>query len=268
MFIPFDYLDDMISAGVLVSFILTNCSLIVLRRGDSHDGEAKCATYIVALNAFCFAFACTVSGGSNESLLNNATPGFILLSVLFFVGIVASACLIYYRCPEVPDIDPHSQYRVPWVPFTPSFGIFINYVLLAQLSPIGLSMIVGYFGLACLFYFGYGIHYSKGNNTGWREVLRESSLHRGSDSTEGDERDRDPSYHRLTDVAVERPTYTTTSSTSTTSKEGAANLSAAMFEVQEDGEYKNGGVVRNVIMSSSINGSKYSTLNNHDSGKR
>jgi amino acid transporter len=37
IFIPFIYLNDVISAGVLFSFNLTNSSLIIIRRGDLHS---------------------------------------------------------------------------------------------------------------------------------------------------------------------------------------------------------------------------------------
>ena len=56
---------------------------------------------------------------------------------------------------------------VPYVPFTPLFGILINYYLFAQLSTIGLILITSYIAFAISFYYGYGYKHSVGNNTRW-----------------------------------------------------------------------------------------------------
>lgn len=35
-------------------------------------------------------------------------------------------------------------------------------------------MIFGYIGCAIFFYLCYGIHHSKGNNGGWKDIMRKS----------------------------------------------------------------------------------------------
>ncbi len=79
------------------------------------------------------------------------------------------------------------------MPYPPLVGIFINYFLVAQLvryyfSQIycliflilkewwGILMIFGYFGLATIFYFYYGIDNSVGNTTGWSQLLGETHV--------------------------------------------------------------------------------------------
>jgi amino acid permease len=173
LFVPFKYLDDMISAGVLVSFNLTNASLIIIRRCDSSN-PVPCTLALIIFNVLSILF--------HILLVNITFSGtFVLFSVEMFtvsmlvVMLLLNAIYIHTRCPENEDPEAVNQFRVPGLPFVPLFGIFVNYLLLAQLSVTGILMIFGYFGLAGVFYFGYGIHHSKGNNTGWREILDETS---------------------------------------------------------------------------------------------
>ena len=175
LFVPFKYLDDMISAGVLVSFNLTNASLIIIRRCDSSN-PLPCTLALILFNVLSFLFHILLV---NISFTGTGT--FILHSFEIFsistlvILLLTNAIYIHVRCPENEDPEAINQFRVPGLPFVPLFGIFVNYLLLAQLSVTGIMMIFGYFGLAGIFYFGYGIHHSKGNNTGWRETLNDAS---------------------------------------------------------------------------------------------
>ena len=72
------------------------------------------------------------------------------------------------------------------VPYAPLLGILINTLLLAQLSAWGLGLMVAYFALAATFYLTYGIHHSIGNNSGWRDVLRETHRYGGEADRDGD----------------------------------------------------------------------------------
>ena len=55
------------------------------------------------------------------------------------------------------DLD---YYHVPFMPFVPLFGIFINFYLVCQLSQRGLLLIIGYVVVGTLVYFCYSMHHS------------------------------------------------------------------------------------------------------------
>lgn len=92
----------------------------------------------------------------------------LLTCVLFYLAYVVSLF------PENEDPHKSEQYRVPYMPFPPLIGICVNYFLVAQLEWLGITMIFGYFGLATVAYFAYGVKHSVGNRTGWAELLSET----------------------------------------------------------------------------------------------
>ena len=174
LLVPFKYLDDMISAGVLISFNLTNSSLIIIRRCDNSN-PYPCTTALILFNISSVLL--------HVLLVNLAVHGShfvfavqVCIAAILLVSLVICTYYISCRCPENDDPESVHQFRVPGLPFVPLFGIFVNYLLLAQLSVTGIGLIFCYFGVASVFYFGYGIHNSKGNNTGWREILTEIPL--------------------------------------------------------------------------------------------
>lgn len=185
LFVPFLYLDDLISAGVLVSFNLTNCSLLMIRRSDPADATHTCSKLLMLYNALCVLFVFSFfyltppPPGSSTAMATFSTSSFypivFLLDVPLGLAIAACAWYLATRCPENLDPEGASQFRAIAVPYAPLAGILVNYLLLAQLSLWGLGLMVVYFALAAVFYFTYGIHHSIGNNSGWREVLRETN---------------------------------------------------------------------------------------------
>ena len=48
-------------------------------------------------------------------------------------------------------------------------GMFINYLLICQLSFLGIAILFGYITLAILVYFLYGAHHSVGRNENWND---------------------------------------------------------------------------------------------------
>jgi basic amino acid/polyamine antiporter, APA family len=166
LLVPFTYLNDMISAGVLLSFNLTNSSLVVIRRQDP-AAPRRCVTLLAWFNGLAFLSAMLFAYLDLESV-------WVLLPALSLaaLGYLAweLACL-----PETADPEAEVQFRVPWAPLTPLLGIYLNSYLVAQLTPSGLLLILGYVAVGVLFYFSYGIRHSVGNADFWADVLRESS---------------------------------------------------------------------------------------------
>ena len=178
VFVPFKYLDDMISAGVLVSFNLTNASLIIIRRCDSSN-PVPCTLSLILFNIFSILLHILLVNISFGSTLFTLSLQFSSVGVLLLFLLLLTY-FIYSKCPENEDLESVNQFRVPGLPFVPLFGIFVNYLLLAQLSTSGILLVFVYFGIAATFYFGYGIHHSKGNNTGWRELLTGATVDDGN----------------------------------------------------------------------------------------
>ena len=157
LFVPFTYLDDMISAGVLFSFSLSNTALVLIRRGQVESCDFvthiwhPCSRYLLFFHVVAIALAAYVP---NINSLQGP-DGVFHMAVLLSFGVVEIlvALLIYYQCPENADSQAASQYRVPWMPFPPLVGIVINYLLIAQLSSLGIWLMFLYFGLATAMYF-------------------------------------------------------------------------------------------------------------------
>jgi APA family basic amino acid/polyamine antiporter len=179
LLVPFTYLNDFISAGILVAFSATNSSLIFIRL-ESPNGQPFYLEKMISLfHVFSFI--------SNMALVHlfHFKIGRILC-IFLVVGTCAQGWLIRWRCPTSassldPDINTKSQDRlepnktsqlyftVPFVPFIPLLGIFFNYFLIAQLELLGISLLLIYIALLIVFYFFYGFLNSVANNQGRRE---------------------------------------------------------------------------------------------------
>jgi len=166
LLVPFTFMNDMISAGVLLSFNLTNASLVVVRRQDL-TRPGRCIALVTAFNALSLLSALLFAHLDLAS-------AWVVLPVSTVGGLVWLTHQLVC-CPETEDEERSVQYRVPWVPFTPLAGIYLNYYLIAQLTIDGLLLIAAYVAVGAVFYFSYGIHHSVGNADHWAEVLRESS---------------------------------------------------------------------------------------------
>ena len=164
LFVDFNYLNDLISAGILVSFNLSNSALINLRRQNVHN-DMTTKIYLIVFNMICIF---TASLYANGDLGNTAVLVFIALGLF---AILVIPFMVFYFCPETEDPERDGQYRVPLMPFFPFFAMFINYVLLSYLGAFGAYLFIAYSGSAVVWYFLYGIHNSVGNNTGWSAII-------------------------------------------------------------------------------------------------
>ena len=166
--VPFTYLDDFISAGILVAFSMT-ASILLLMRYRSPPDRPHLIRYLVAsYNACAFLTAILLR---NVSSLGYISPALLL-------SMTISCCFaIHALCPrEVHFGGNHAShfyasnidyFCVPFVPFVPCLGIFMNHCLLAQLSSSGIIIFVIYLMITVIFYIAYGSSHSVGNNGGW-----------------------------------------------------------------------------------------------------
>ena len=176
-FVPFENLNDMISAGVLVAFSMTNSSLILLRHESPDESPFLLEKLLTTFNVLALLTALLLTYCFTSVL------GIILTSLCFVVTLL-SCVLIKAFCPEASffggktrtttqhvqvGVKPveEEEYRTPMLPFVPCLGIFVNWYLIAQLSLTGFVMLVVFLAAAMAFYFSYGYFYSVGQAGGW-----------------------------------------------------------------------------------------------------
>jgi APA family basic amino acid/polyamine antiporter len=176
-FVPFENLNDMISAGVLVAFSMTNSSLILLRHESPDSSPFLLEKMLTTYNVLALVTALLVTYCFTSVL------GIVVTSLSCVVTLL-SCVLMKAFCPEASffggktrtttqhmqvGVKPveEEEYRTPMLPFVPCLGIFMNWYLIAQLSLTGMVMLVVFLAAAIAFYFSYGYVYSVGNNGGW-----------------------------------------------------------------------------------------------------
>ena len=173
--IPFTYLNDFISAGILVAFSVTNSSLVFIRRESPSGRPFYLEKMLIVFHLVSFL--------SNVILIHFFQYNLgRILCIFLLVGTCIQGLLIWWYCPPFTssvdaDFTAKSQiendsklyFTVPLVPFIPLLGIFINYFLIAQLEVFGIILLFIYIALLILFYFLYGFANSVANNEGRRE---------------------------------------------------------------------------------------------------
>jgi APA family basic amino acid/polyamine antiporter len=180
IFVPFKNLNDLCSAGVLLSFSLSNSSLIMLRTKDGelpNQGEDQDAIKVspASLLGVYFVFSGMTAMFIVKAPFGTEMWAQIGLSVSLFVGGAAAICLWRIMpiapLPKLENDASIQTYRAPLVPFIPLTAIFINWLLIAQLSWMGIYLTVGYVALACISYLCYGMHFSVGRTNVWHKIL-------------------------------------------------------------------------------------------------
>lgn len=205
--IPFTYLNDLISSGILIAFSMTNSSLIFMRHTSPNQHPKKLEQKVALFNLLSFTTSLLLSSGTPtiiDSNNNNEYQQFshaILkcLTWISFLALIHTVWFIAAKCPKaavfggfsssssstrhstthndatfkLQDDDQHIAYfQTPFVPYLPLCAIFVNWYLIAQLEFLGMLLLVLYLGFTTLFYFLYGAKHSVGNNYGWRRSSR------------------------------------------------------------------------------------------------
>jgi len=184
-FIPFSYLDDLISSGILIAFTMTDTSVILVRMQQSSSDKAL-EKLLAVFHSLSF-----LTGLFLRNWLSTGATG----EIVRFMTITCSILLFYtgYRITRFKrntNNEPSQLFLTPFVPTLPLCGCFVslrlyvdcfyfymcsphlllllfiqvNIYLISQLELTGLLAIVGYVALAV---FGY--HY----NVYKRKVLQD-----------------------------------------------------------------------------------------------
>mmetsp|Transcript_6523 Transcript_6523/g.9559 ORF Transcript_6523/g.9559 Transcript_6523/m.9559 type:complete len:250 (-) Transcript_6523:76-825(-) len=158
--IPFTFLNDLISAGILLAFSLTDASVILLRQRNPLRHSCLLEKLLVAFNVISFITGLLLQAGTK------VTAG-KFLTVFNLLALIAIGFAIAKFCPEQPSGEPDAFFETPFVPYLPLLGQFLNWYLIGQLEMEGLLLLMGYIGLSVGFYFSYGAKHSFGNTVGW-----------------------------------------------------------------------------------------------------
>ncbi|KDO18322.1 hypothetical protein SPRG_16285 [Saprolegnia parasitica CBS 223.65] len=164
LLVPFDYLWNLVSLGILVGFNMTNSALILVRTRESAPTIAyKLTGALVAVSlASMFLFQ------KGYVIATEPATGYLIASMVLLAAVVAITFGIYFLCPQ--NVGAPDMYRSPLVPFVPALAITCNWYLIAQMGARDIGLCCGWVGLAILSYFVYGHRYSEGQN-GWAAML-------------------------------------------------------------------------------------------------
>ncbi|KAG3120895.1 hypothetical protein PI124_g869 [Phytophthora idaei] len=180
--VPFNTLWDVVSFGILVSFNMTNSSLIMIRMRRQSPSLAPKLIGLTVGSAWLAAFFYQI-GYSNEGHV-----WCLVLGIIFLVLTIIACFVMYFKCPQDhPDAD---SFASPFVPFIPSISVLANFYLAAQINYTGIYASIAWLVASVVFYFSYGYKRSAGRS-GWSSLLslpRDSTLRSPMISTAADKK--------------------------------------------------------------------------------
>lgn len=175
-FIPFKYLNDVISCAVLTALSMTGTSVILLWHETPNQPNSGLTERLM----FSFHGAAWITSIVLTNFLHFRYGK--LIAVIGTFAMIVISCCIFFLCPRSDIFGGHREryrqeklrrddgyFRTPFVPFWPCVGIFSNWYLISQLSVVGVSGFMGILALASFYYFYYAQHHSMGNRAYDRE---------------------------------------------------------------------------------------------------
>lgn len=196
-FVPFTYLNDLISAGILVAFSLTDASLVVLRRESPPTDPGLLERCLVWYNAFCFVTAILITH-EEMFVVQSALAAFTALSAALMLLFMTVRCppslqfggtiLQWTQSSNLASSAPYPEsayFQTPWVPFIPCLGMAVNWYLIAQLEVFGLFLLGLYLGVVVLLYLVFCLNGTApswtNSRTDYHSVGESKSSSSGSD---------------------------------------------------------------------------------------
>ncbi|GBG25265.1 Cationic amino acid transporter 1 [Hondaea fermentalgiana] len=142
-FVPFHNLNDLISGGILLSFILTNICLLFVR--VQHRRQPMILIILFVIGTALTGFATVKAWGDTLSY------AFGFATLVIFVVLALVICGL--------DIDDKVEtFRVPLVPLIPCVAIQANWFLFAQLSSQGLVQVAVLLGAIAAAYILFALY--------------------------------------------------------------------------------------------------------------
>ncbi|CAB9516174.1 affinity cationic amino acid transporter 1 [Seminavis robusta] len=175
--VPFNYLDDGISVGILLAFSMTNSCLILLRCESScHATKPQLVEHHLVL----YNLLSLITGLLLVHHDGAWGPWLTCVALLATLGVLGSLTM---QCPKSSSfggsiVRQHHDtttnedgfFQTPLVPYLPCAGIFINWCLVAQLELSGLLFLALYLGGAVTLYLCFGKH----TGLGWKRASYQS----------------------------------------------------------------------------------------------
>ena len=189
-FVPFAYLDDLISVGILLAFSMTNSCLILLRCESPVQQPKLLEKHLFLLNGLCLATGLLFTHAWDVSL----GPLLAFVALAATLSVVMSLAI---KCPQSmkfggsilrpadsysdingalgasSDVSGEEFFRTPFVPYLPCAGIFINWGLVSQLELSGLFLLFLYIGMTVIVYIFYCGN-SVGSSLRWKRASYQS----------------------------------------------------------------------------------------------
>ena len=179
-FVPFVYLDDLISSGILVAFSMTNWSLIALRYDPPPEHPQWLNQQLAVFNILSFITGLLVTHIGFQYSLGITCIGLCCTLLAFIIHNIPKTCEPsksfggstpfgrLYSAGNLRSLNTSSGYfETPFVPYLPGLGMFLNWYLITQMEWFGVCLLLFYLSLFTVLYFSYGARYSVGNTTGW-----------------------------------------------------------------------------------------------------
>ncbi|CAK4621228.1 unnamed protein product [Aphanomyces euteiches] len=153
--------------GILVSFIMTNSALIVVRTRESSPQKSYSLTGTIV------ALSCAAMFVFQKSYVDRDSAAGLVISMVFLAATFGVAAVIFFTCPQ--NQGEPNMFRAPLVPFVPMLAIVVNWYLIAQLNEKDIARGCIWIAAAIVSYFLYGFRNSAGR-TGWVKTLNHDVL--------------------------------------------------------------------------------------------
>ncbi|KAH7477064.1 hypothetical protein PRIC1_001078 [Phytophthora ramorum] len=175
LIVPFVTLWDIVNFGILVSFVLSNSSLMMIRMSEQSPRLAPkligSSVVLALLTAFFY----------QQGYVTNDSSACLVIAIICLVATVVMTIVLAIKCPQVGN-DP-LYFSAPLVPYIPMICILADFYLVAQISNLGLILGVAWVLVGVLSYLLYGQQHASSRND-WADLLQ---YHLPSISSAGDD---------------------------------------------------------------------------------
>ncbi|KAE9041999.1 hypothetical protein PR003_g4208 [Phytophthora rubi] len=161
--VPFVTLWDIVNFGILVSFVMSNSSLMMIRMSEQSPQTAPkyigSSVVLALMTAFFY----------QQGYVTHDSTVCLVIAIICLVATFVMTIVMGIKCPQSAN-DP-LYFSAPLVPYIPMICILADFYLVAQISNLGLILGVAWVFLGVLSYFAYGQQHAASQN-GWAELLQ------------------------------------------------------------------------------------------------